>query len=140
MPEESTTPDAVELTRKQLEAVNSRDFDAMMSYWGPESVWDMPEAGLGEYKGPAAIRRFAEDWIGAYDEYEIKPEQILDLGNGVSLAEVTQKGRLAGSTGRVQLRYVAVNAWEEGVIVRVTVYGDSDEARAAAERLSEERG
>jgi hypothetical protein len=30
--------------------------------------------------------------------------------------------------------------WEDGLIVRVTNYTDIDEARAAAERLAEERG
>jgi hypothetical protein len=30
--------------------------------------------------------------------------------------------------------------WEKGLIVHATVYLDPDEARAAAERLAEERG
>jgi len=33
----------------------------------------------------AAIRGFLEDWLGAYEEYEIEAEEILDLGNGVVL-------------------------------------------------------
>jgi hypothetical protein len=33
-----------------------------------------------------------------------------------------------------------VSEWVEGLIVRVAVYDDVDEARAAAERLAEERG
>ena len=49
-------------------------------------------------------------------------------------------GRPVGSTGRVENRVVIVAVWEEGLIVRVTTYSDIDEARAAAERLAEERG
>ncbi len=88
----------------------------------------------------AAIRRFFEDWIGAYEEFEIEPEEVVDLGNGVTLAVVHQNGRLVGSTGRVQLRYGAVSKWVEGVAVRTTNYTDIDEARAAAERLAECKG
>ena len=40
----------------------------------------------------------------------------------------------------VQLRYAAVNVWEDGRIERITNYSDIDEGRAVAERLAEERG
>jgi hypothetical protein len=33
-----------------------------------------------------AIRGFWEDWLGAYEEYEMTPEEILDLGTGVVLS------------------------------------------------------
>jgi hypothetical protein len=52
---------------------------------------------------------------------------------------IVQKGRVAGSSGSVQLRYGAVTEWVDGLIVRNTTYTDIDEARAAAERLAEER-
>ena|SRR5436189_3975423 len=99
--EESTTPDLVELVRKQVEAVNRHDFDAMLSSWSPDSVWDMSPMGLGVYKGHAAIRRFFEDWWGAYDEYAGEAEAILDLGNGVTFAVFIQRARPLGSSGDV---------------------------------------
>ena len=40
MPEESTTPDLVELTRRLLEAVNRRDFDAAMGFFATDAVWE----------------------------------------------------------------------------------------------------
>jgi ketosteroid isomerase-like protein len=88
MPEESTTPDLVERTRRSLEAANRRDFDAVMSFYGPDPVWDVSPKGLGLYVGVVAVRGFFEDWIG---------------------------------------------------IARTTNYGEIDAARAAAERLAEER-
>jgi hypothetical protein len=90
MPEESTTPDLVELTRGLFEAADRRDFDA--------------------------------------------------IGNGVILTVVIQTARPVGSSGEVRLRYAMVGAWTESLIVSLTNYGDIDEARAAAERLAEERG
>jgi len=50
------------------------------------------------------------------------------------------RGRLAGSSGSVELRYAGVSTWADGLIERVTTYLDINEARAAAERLAEERG
>jgi hypothetical protein len=96
--------------------------------------------GLGMYEGLPAIRDFWEDWVGAYEEWGAEPEEILDLGSGVTLAVVIQKGRPAGSSGDVHLRYAAVAVWVDGLIVRITNYGEIDEARAAAERLAESRG
>jgi hypothetical protein len=40
----------------------------------------------------------------------------------------------------VQTRHLQVFEWVQGEIVRVTGYPNIDEARAAAERLAEERG
>jgi ketosteroid isomerase-like protein len=139
MSEDSTTPDLVELSRRLSEAANRRDFDAVMSFWSPDSVWEaLP--GLGTYEGLAAIRGFFEDWLSAYEEFEIEPEEVLELGNGVMLSVLPQNARLAGSSGRVRLRYAAVSVWVEGMIVLTTNYLDIDEARAAAERLAEDRG
>jgi ketosteroid isomerase-like protein len=141
MPEESTTPDLVELTRRGIEAANRGDFDAMLHTYAPDAVWDMnPLGGLGTFEGHVAIRRFLEDWHGNYEELEFAPEEILDLGNGVIFSVIAQTGRPVGSGGDVQQRQAIVLVWVEGLFVRITHYGDIDEARAAAERLAKERG
>ena len=70
----------------------------------------------------------------------MEAEEILDLGDGVGLRMLIQKGRPVGNSGEVQLRYAAVGVWDDGKIVRMTNYNDIDEGRAAAERLAEERG
>ena len=140
MPEQSTSPDLVELTHRMLEAFVSGDFDAILNLFARDGVWDMSPLGLGTYEDQAAIRRLWRDWLGAYEEYESELEEVLDLGNGVVFTVVRQNGRPAGSAARVQQRPVFVSEWVEDMIVRVTVYYDIDEARAAAERLAESRG
>ena len=140
MPKESTTPDLVELTRSILDAAQCGDFDVMLRSAAPDVVWDMnPLGGLGTFEGHVAVRGFLEDWHGNYEELEFAPEEILDLGNGVILAVVIQKGHPVGSTGDVQQRQAIVSLWVEGLAVRITHYGDIDQARAAAERLARER-
>jgi ketosteroid isomerase-like protein len=136
--QESTTPDLVELGRRFFEAANRRDFDAMLSFFAPDAVWE----GMGlrsTFEGVAAIRGFWQEWFGSYEDWEITPEQMLDLGNGVGFAVVRQTARPVGSDGRVQTRMASVSEWLDAVIVRFTVYYDIGQARAAAQCLAEER-
>jgi hypothetical protein len=53
---------------------------------------------------------------------------------------VTSNAHLASSGGEVRQRNAVVGEWADGLIVRMTLYTDIDEARAAAERLAKERG
>jgi ketosteroid isomerase-like protein len=90
MSEESTTPDPAELTRRSFEAANRRDIGASVSIFAADAVWDLSPVGLGVYEGTAAIRCFFEDWIGAYEEYEVWDEEFVELGGGVTFAVLLQ--------------------------------------------------
>jgi ketosteroid isomerase-like protein len=140
MSEESMTPDLVELSRRQLEAVNRRDIDAVMSRVPPDGVYDTSPDGLVVYEGPAAIRGFIGEWWGAFEDLALEPEDILDLGHGIVFLLVRQTGRPANSTGRLERREAYVLEWVDDMIRRTTVYTDIDEGRATAERLATERG
>jgi ketosteroid isomerase-like protein len=141
MPEESTTPDLVERWRELLEAANHGEPDTsrLLSSYAPDAVFEVVALGT-TFEGVDAIRGFLEDWIGSYEEFKIDVEEIRSLGNGIALAVFVMEGRPAGSTGHVRYRIAQVSTWVNGVIGRVTGYNDADEARAAAERLAEERG
>ena len=141
MPEESTTPDLVELTRRMFDAANRRDLDVTQSFYASDAVWE--SVGLGAtFGGVTAIRGFFEDWLGAYEEYGMEPEEILDLGNGVVFVVIQLTVRPVGSAGSALVRRrPLVFVWVEGMVARITAYADSvDEGRAAAERLAESRG
>jgi len=138
--EESTTPDLVELVRRSSEPANRRDWDAALAFWGPDPVWDMSPMGMGVHEGSVAIRKFFEDWVAVYEEFQLEAKDIVDLGNGVTLGVFQQDARLAGSNARVQIRYTSVGVWDDGLLIRATNYSHIDEARAAAERLANERG
>ena len=138
MPDESTTPDLVERVRRQCEAANRRDIDAVMSSFAVDAVFDGRALG-GIFEGQAAIRAFVESWFGMYEELEYKLEEVHDLGNGVVFAVVFQEARPTGIAGHVRQREGWVYLWVGGLIARVTV-SEIDEARDAAERLAQERG
>jgi ketosteroid isomerase-like protein len=140
MPEESTSPDFAELVKRSVDAVNGRDFDQFAGFFGSDSVWDLSPMGLGIYEGSSAVRAFVEEWNGSYEEFELALEEVVDLGNEVVFAVVVQRARLTGSTAEVRMRYASVNSHERGLFERITNYTDIEEARAAAERLAQERG
>jgi ketosteroid isomerase-like protein len=141
MPEESTTPDLAELSRRLNEALNRGDFDAALAMYTPDAVWDGSPMDGEVIEGRDAIRGFWEDWFGAYEEWEQMAEELRDLGNGVGFGVLRQRGRPAGSSGFVELHYAFVAIVRgDGLTERVVLYTDLDEACAAAERLAEERG
>ena len=140
MSEESTTPDLVELQKRLTDDTSRRDLDAITAFFAPDAVYDMSPIGMGTFEGQAAVRGFLEDWFASYEEWGRQLMEVQDLGDGVTFGVLIQKGRPVGSSGEVELRYAAVSEWEDGKIARITNYTDVDEARAAAERLAQERG
>jgi hypothetical protein len=62
------------------------------------------------------------------------------LGDAVVLTISTQVARLLGSSEHVRQHNAFVFRFDHRMVERWTSYGDIDEARAAAERLAEERG
>ena len=139
MPEESTTPDLVELMRRAIEAINRRDLDAVLSIYAPDAVWEMVPLSRS-FEGHVAVRGFLLDWLGGYEEYVVELEEVREFGNGVTFAVTSQEGRLVGARDRARLRerWAYVFLWVDGMIARLASHTDIDEARAAAERLANE--
>jgi ketosteroid isomerase-like protein len=139
MSDDSTTPDLAELARRQLEAVNRRDLDEAMTAIAPNAVYDTAPSGMGVYEGHTAIRAFLKGYWDCFEELRFELEEALDLGSGVGFLVNRQAARAIGSTAYVRTREAHVVESVEGMVVRLTVYNDIDEGRAAAERLAEER-
>ena len=113
------------------------EFDSLFA---ADAVYDISDAGLGTFEGEKAIRRFFEEWDGSWEERRFEEEEILDLGHGVVVSVYKESGRLVGGDGRVEQRLAQLATWVNGKIEWLKDYRDVDEARAAAERLAEERG
>jgi ketosteroid isomerase-like protein len=145
MPEESTTPDLEEAVRRAREAVNRCDFDGALSVWAPDGVWALSPVGFGAVEGRPligheAIRKLFEDLTGTFEDFEFEEEEFHDLGSGVTFGVTLMRGRPHGSGSFVENRVGVVAIWRDERIARATNYPDIDEARAAAERLAQERG
>jgi ketosteroid isomerase-like protein len=141
MSEEATTPDLEESSRRLRETLSRGDLDAAVAMYAPDAVWDVSLLGLeGVFDGREAIRGALKDLIAPYQNMEFVTEDFRDLGSGVTLVVFRARGRLIGSPGVVESRWASVATWANGLIERNTTYPDIDQARAAAERLADERG
>jgi ketosteroid isomerase-like protein len=134
------TPDLVRLARQGYEAVSRGDLDGVMSLFAADAVYDMSAAGLETFEGAEAIRGFIEDWYRPWEDYRYEIEELIDLGHGVVLSVLREGGRLAGGKGRVEQRVAHLTTWTNGKIEWFKHYRAPDEARAVAERLTQERG
>jgi ketosteroid isomerase-like protein len=139
MPEESTTLDLVERWRRASEAADRRDFDTTMGIFAADAIWEVQPLGITLESAPA-IRSFLEDWFRSYEDYEYDQEEGHNLGNGVVFVVSRLDAHPLGSPGSLEERWAFTVVWEAGVVVRVMARNNIDEARAAAERLAEERG
>jgi ketosteroid isomerase-like protein len=140
MSEESTTPDLVELTRQSIEAANRRDLDASATRFAPDAVFDVSSVGLGRFEGATAIHGYLADWLGSFEKQEVRQWEGHHVGNGVVFVVALFEARPLGSQSTVQERWAFTVIWEERMISRVIASREIDAARAAADRLAEERG
>jgi uncharacterized protein (TIGR02246 family) len=139
MPEESTTRDLAELVRRWADAVSRRDVDALMNFFIPDALWEALGAGDERLRGLTAIRGMLEDWLRPYEDYQIDVAEVMDLGNDVVFSVAVHKARPISSSAFVEWHQGFVVVLDDDLITRVSSYADTDEARAAAERLAEER-
>ena len=139
VPEESATPDLVEVVTGLFEAADRGDWEAMIAPYAPDAIWES-EDGITNAAGASRVRGLLEEWAAVFEGFTIKVETVVDLGNGVVFSVYHQEGRPAGGTGVVNDRGAMIYEWVDGMIARVIVRQDIDEARAYAERLAEERG
>jgi hypothetical protein len=81
-----------------------------------------------------------EEWVAVFENWTVKVETVVHLGNSVVYSVFHQEGRVTGGRGVVAERGAMIYEWVEGMIARVITRQDIDAARAEAERLAEERG
>src|ERR1700740_3814023 len=96
---ESRTPDVVQLTRRVFEAANAHDLDTAQRFYASDASWETVSLGT-TFRGVAAIRGYWEDWLGAYEAYEMEPAEIVDLGGGLGFVAGRLTARLLGGGRR----------------------------------------
>ena len=134
MADESGVLDVAEMVRQLLDAVGEDDF---ARFFAPDGLF---LTGVGRFEGREAIRSYVADFASSYDELVFSTlGDVHDLGNGVVWFSAVVTGRPRGMSAQVHLRFAVVVTHVYGVVSQWTDYVTSDEARAAAERLAQER-
>jgi ketosteroid isomerase-like protein len=123
----------LEVVREWYEAFNRGDFEGWLDLLDPDVTWQAaredPDSAL--HRGKDGLRRYAEQWIEAYDSLRVEPLDFIDRGEQVVVwVRVTGAGRISGIA--LDMEQAQVMTLRDGRIVRVHEYFDRAEALEAA--------
>lgn len=122
----------VDTLARGYEAWNRQDVEGGIGLFDPEIEWHPPADSpfAGPYKGIAAVRRFFESILEAFDELQRTPLEFIEDGDRV-IVPVKSYVRGVGSGVGVEVSVIDVWQLRDGLAVRYEVYPDTPGARAA---------
>jgi ketosteroid isomerase-like protein len=94
---------------------------------GALAIPDVPATS----RGPDAVREFFRRWVGAFEGWADKVQEVIEAGDAVAV-HLHQWGRGKGSGAMVDLRFWEVWTMRDGKAVRVTHRLEKAEALEAA--------
>jgi ketosteroid isomerase-like protein len=120
--------DNVEIVRRFL----ALDVDEALPYADPAVVWNPIEELPTQ--GHDAVRASLEHWKADWDDYDVIPEEFVDMGDRV-LVTVRLRGRGRGSGVEIDARFYDLYTLRDGKIVRMDQFTERSEALEAAPDL-----
>jgi steroid delta-isomerase-like uncharacterized protein len=117
------------VARDIFDALGKRNLDAALAHVADDSVDDF--VAIGEVRGKAAIRRFFEELLAAFPDFEITVGRIV-ADHEAAVVQWRARGRFSGGpfqdiqpTGRpVEIRGVDVMEIAGGLVRHNTIYYD----------------
>jgi ketosteroid isomerase-like protein len=101
----------------------------------PDFVWDTTtfRGGLAGATcvGVDEANKWLADWLGAFEAWSIDVEEVFDAGDQV-VTVVRQHGEAKHHGPPVEMRFAQVWTFRDGLIVRMDMYADREEALEAA--------
>ena len=87
------------------------------------TVWEEQFPTAGTYSGPAAHAEAMREWLAAWDEFSLEPEDFFDAGDSIVVPFVVHaRGRESGVS--VERRWAHVWTLRDGHVVRFEVHLD----------------
>ena len=124
----------VELVRRILSEFGET-LQPVSDLTSPDVIWNNGSwtawTGPTEYRGTDGFIQFFGEWIAAYHDWAQEVEEIVDAGGSQVVGVTRQRGRLRNSGSWVDLQAGFVYTIEDGLLVRVDVYGTRAEALKA---------
>jgi ketosteroid isomerase-like protein len=123
----------VELARTAIDAFNRQDVEAMRALGSDDFVYDWSRSmapNQGVYRGPEGFLEFAREQWDMFSDIRIEPQELIARGNHV-VVPITVR-----ASGRDDIPVSASSAmlytFDDGRLVRITLYQERAEALAAA--------
>ena len=124
----------VEIIRLMYEAYLAGEADRALAFFDADVSVDFTVRGdTGVSRGRDALSQTVATWVGVWDDYSERIEEIHDLGDKVCVI-ATQRGRGKGSGVELQSRFAQLYELEDGLITSVTMYMDPAKALQDAEQ------
>jgi ketosteroid isomerase-like protein len=127
----------VEFARRGFEAFASGNLDELLELLDSEVEIYVPIElpGAGTYRGHDGYLRWSEEWMEAWEEFEIEPQEYEPFGERHVVVPIVQRGRGKGSGIEVEARLAYMFEVRGGIGIAVHLYPTREEAvRAAEER------
>jgi ketosteroid isomerase-like protein len=85
--------------RRLVEAYGTRDLETVEEILHPDLIWypsdDQPDTG--PRRGREAYLRYGEEWLEAFDDYEVVAVELVEVGDCVAMGgRVRGSGRTSG--------------------------------------------
>ncbi len=123
----------VEKVRQAIDAFNRADMEAMLALAGDDFEYDWSRSlapTRGVYKGPQGFVEFINEQWNMFDDFRVEAHEYIPRGQHV-VVTTTVHGR--GRQGiPVSANSAHLYTFEDGRLVRITLYQDREEALAAA--------
>ena len=125
------TKENVEIVRRVYEGWSRGDFSEA-ELFDPEIEFEMVDwPHSGRSRGLAAMRETWLTTLSAWEDFRATPEEVVDNGDNVLvLNHISGRGR--GSGADVSALTATVWTVENGRVVRLALYWDTERAREAA--------
>ena len=115
---------SIQAVRAVYDAWCAADPARACEHLDPEVVWeaieDAPDAGT--YRGHAGVKRYMEDWLGDFEDFEFELAQPVEAGDRLVL-EQRARNRGKGSGLTTEIQYGAVYTFRDGKVLTVNEYG-----------------
>jgi ketosteroid isomerase-like protein len=123
----------IEFVKRAIDLFNRRDADGMRSLAGDDFEYDWTRSlgpNRGVYKGPNGFFEFIRDQWEMFDPMHLEVDEYIARGNHVV---VPARIRGTGPQGvPVSAQATHLYTFEDGRLVRITMFQEREEALAAA--------
>lgn len=122
----------VEIIRREYAAFAAGDWDALANIWHPEIHYESLDPAT--YRGREELSGLFETWNDIFEEFRIRADEIVEVGDRVVVLERFSGRGMKGSHADawVEQSLARLIDFKEGKIWRVKEYPTLDEAVQAA--------